>query len=94
MDRSGTTAKSGPAAVAEAGGWRLRNPPRAGSQTAVLQEVAAAVPCPSAITLYVPGQGLPADFDQEKADEYFRRVTAFIRDLIRGTLHKWQVAGF
>jgi creatinine amidohydrolase len=54
----------------------------------------SAVPFPSSITLYKPGQGWPKDFDQKKADEYRRRVTARVRGIVQDTLRKWRQAGF
>ena len=54
----------------------------------------SAVPFPSSITLYKPGQGWPKDFDQKKADEYYRKVVARIRGLVQDTLQKWRMAGF
>lgn len=54
----------------------------------------AAVPFPSAITLYQPGSGWPTDFDQAKADRYRRLVTERVRDLVRDTIAKWKRAGF
>jgi creatinine amidohydrolase len=52
----------------------------------------AAVPFPSSIGLYQPGQGYPK-FDQKKADEYFRKVNAKVETLIRETIAKWDEAG-
>lgn len=54
----------------------------------------SATPAPSSIGLYQAGQGVPKDFDQKKADEYFRRVTARLAALVKDTLHKWELAGF
>jgi creatinine amidohydrolase len=54
----------------------------------------SAVPFPSTITLYKPNQGWPKDFDQKKADEYRRKVTARIRFIIQDTQRKWRQAGF
>lgn len=54
----------------------------------------SATPAPSSIGLYQAGTGVPKDFDQKKADEYFRRVTARIAALIKDTVHKWDQAGF
>jgi creatinine amidohydrolase len=54
----------------------------------------SAVPFPSTITLYKPGQGWPKDFDQKKADEYHRKVTAKIRFIVQDTIRKWRLAGF
>src|SRR5687768_7494725 len=52
----------------------------------------AAVPFPSSIGLYQPGQGYPK-FDQKKADEYFRRVNDKIARLILDVVAKWDKAG-
>ena len=54
----------------------------------------SATPFPSSITLYKEGQGWPKDFDQAKAEEYFRKVVAKVRALVLDTLHKWEAAGF
>jgi creatinine amidohydrolase len=54
----------------------------------------SATPFPSSIGLYKPGEGAPSDFDQKKADEYFRKVNACMAGLIRDTLRKWSLAGF
>jgi len=54
----------------------------------------SATPFPSSITLYKDGQGWPKDFDQKKADEYFRKVVAKVKGLVQDTLKKWEVAGF
>lgn len=54
----------------------------------------SATPFPSAITLYKPGQGLPTDFDQKKADQYYKRVVAKVGALVKDTLAKWKKAGF
>src|SRR5690349_15801532 len=51
-----------------------------------------AVPFPSSIGLYQPGQGYPK-FDQKKADEYYRRVNEKVFTLIRDTIAKWDEAG-
>jgi creatinine amidohydrolase len=48
----------------------------------------AAVPFPSSIGLYQPGQGYPK-FDQKKADEYFRKVNDKVTALIKDTIEKW-----
>lgn len=53
-----------------------------------------AVPFPSSISLYKPGQGYPKDFDQRKAEEYFRKVNAKVASLINETIRKWRLAGF
>ncbi len=52
----------------------------------------SAVPFPSSIGLYQPGQGYPK-FDQTKADEYFRRVNDKVAALINDTVAKWDAAG-
>ena len=52
----------------------------------------AAVPFPSSIGLYQPGQGYPK-FDQKKADEYFRKVNDKVTTLINETIAKWNDAG-
>jgi creatinine amidohydrolase len=52
----------------------------------------SAVPFPSSIGLYQPGQGYPK-FDQKKADEYFRKVNDKVFALIRDTISKWDEAG-
>ena len=54
----------------------------------------SATPFPSSMTLYKEGQGWPKDFDQKKADEYFRKVVAKVKGLVQDTLKKWQAAGF
>jgi creatinine amidohydrolase len=54
----------------------------------------AAWPFPSSITLYTPGQGWPTDFDQKKAEEYYRQVVERVTALVTDTLHKWELAGF
>ncbi len=54
----------------------------------------SATPFPSSIGLYEKGKGAPRDFDQKKADEYFRRVNACVADLVNETLRKWGQAGF
>ena len=53
----------------------------------------AAVPFPSSIGLYKPGQGYPKDFSQAKADEYFRKVNRKVADFIKETIGKWRMAG-
>ncbi len=52
----------------------------------------AAVPFPSSIGLYQPGQGYPK-FDQKKADEYFRKVNDKVAKLVSETIEKWDEAG-
>jgi creatinine amidohydrolase len=54
----------------------------------------SATPFPSTITLYKPGQGWPKDFDQKKADEYYRRVVGRVGALIKDAVKKWNMAGF
>jgi creatinine amidohydrolase len=54
----------------------------------------SATPFPSPIELYKKGQGMPRDFDQKKADEYFRGVTACVANIVKETLRKWELAGF
>jgi hypothetical protein len=44
--------------------------------------------------LYKKGEGAPRDFDQKKADEYFRRVNTCVGTLVKETLRKWSEAGF
>jgi creatinine amidohydrolase len=52
----------------------------------------SAVPFPSSIGLYQPGQGYPK-FDQKKADEYFAKVTDKIAALVNDVVRKWDQAG-
>ena len=52
----------------------------------------SAVPFPSSIGLYQPNQGYPK-FDQKKADEYFKKVTEKVADLITDVVKKWDLAG-
>jgi creatinine amidohydrolase len=52
----------------------------------------SAVPFPSSIGLYQKGQGYPR-FDQAKADEYYKKVTDKVADLINDTVKKWNLAG-
>ncbi|MBI4466432.1 MAG: creatininase family protein [Acidobacteria bacterium] len=54
----------------------------------------AATPAPSSIGLYQKGAGAPSDFDQRKADDYYRRVIACVAALVKDTLRKWEQAGF
>jgi creatinine amidohydrolase len=54
----------------------------------------SAVPFPSAITLYRPGEGWPTDFDQAQAQRYYDEVVARVRELVSDTLEKWRRAGF
>lgn len=52
----------------------------------------AAAPFPSSIGLYQKGQGYPK-FDQKKADEYYRKVTDKVANLINEVVKKWDMAG-
>lgn len=52
----------------------------------------AAVPFPSSIGLYTKGQGYPK-FDQKKADEYYKKVTDKVANLINELIKKWDMAG-
>lgn len=52
----------------------------------------AAVPFPSSIGLYQKGQGYPK-FDQKKADEYYKKVTDKVANLIIEIVKKWDLAG-
>ena len=52
----------------------------------------SAYPAPSSIGLYKAGQGY-VKFDQAKADEYFRRVTEKVAQLILDIRRKWDMAG-
>ncbi|MFQ5817661.1 MAG: creatininase family protein [Terriglobia bacterium] len=54
----------------------------------------SATPFPSSIALYQKGIGAPTDFDQTKADEYFRQVIHCVGGLVKDTLRKWEQAGF
>ena len=54
----------------------------------------SATPAPSSIGLYKEGQGWPKDFDQAKADEYYKKVVAKVKALVLDTLKKWEMAGF
>ena len=54
----------------------------------------SATPFPSSITLYKDGQGWPKDFNQAKADEYFKKVVGKVRTLVQDTIKKWEMAGF
>jgi creatinine amidohydrolase len=54
----------------------------------------AATPTPSSIMLYKEGQGWPKDFDQAKADEYYRKVIAKVKSFVQDVLRKWEMAGF
>lgn len=50
-----------------------------------------AVPFPSSIGLYKPGEGY-VKFDQKKADEYFKKVTDKVANLINEVIRKWDMA--
>jgi creatinine amidohydrolase len=52
----------------------------------------SAVPFPSSIGLYQKGQGYPR-FDQKKADEYYKKVTDKVANLINDIVKKWDMAG-
>lgn len=52
----------------------------------------SAVPFPSSIGLYQEGQGY-VKFDQKKADEYYRKVTDKVANLITEVVRKWDMAG-
>lgn len=52
----------------------------------------SAVPFPSSIGLYQKGQGYPK-FDQKKADEYYKKVTDKVANLIVEIVKKWDMAG-
>lgn len=52
----------------------------------------SAAPFPSSIGLYQPGQGYPK-FDQQKADEYFRKVNDKVAALVNEVVRKWDMAG-
>ncbi|HXE74937.1 MAG TPA: creatininase family protein [Candidatus Xenobia bacterium] len=54
----------------------------------------SATPAPSSIGLYQPDTGVPTDFDQKKADEYYQRVVACVGARVKDTLAKWDKAGF
>lgn len=51
----------------------------------------SAVPFPSSIGLYKEGEGYPK-FDQAKADEYFRKVTDKVAELVIEVRRKWDKA--
>ncbi len=53
----------------------------------------SATPAPSSIGLYKKGEGMPREFDQKKAEEYFRRVNACVASLVKDTLRRWREAG-
>jgi creatinine amidohydrolase len=52
----------------------------------------SATPFPSSIGLYQKGQGYPK-FDQKKADEYYKKVTDKVANLILEIVKKWDLAG-
>ncbi len=52
----------------------------------------SAVPFPSSIGLYQKGQGYPK-FDQKKADEYYKKVTDKVANLVNEIVKKWDLAG-
>ena len=54
----------------------------------------SATPTPYSIGLYKQGEGAPHDFDQKKAEEYFRGVTACVAARVKDTLRRWAAAGF
>jgi creatinine amidohydrolase len=54
----------------------------------------SATPAPSSITTYERGVGAPTDFDQAKADAYFDMVVECVAHVVKGTLGKWEKAGF
>ncbi len=54
----------------------------------------SATPFPSSVGLYEKGTGAPTDFDQQKADRYYRRVVGCVTALVKDTLAKWEQAGF
>jgi creatinine amidohydrolase len=51
-----------------------------------------AVPVPSSILLYEKGQGYPT-FDQNQANDYFKRVNNRVAELIEEVIRKWDLAG-
>lgn len=51
----------------------------------------SAVPFPSSIGLYKEGEGY-VKFDQKKADEYYKKVTDKVADLIIEVRRKWDMA--
>jgi creatinine amidohydrolase len=52
----------------------------------------SATPFPSSIGLYQKGQGY-VKFDQKKADEYYKKVTDKVANLIIEIVKKWDLAG-
>ena len=51
-----------------------------------------AVPFPSSIGLYKEREGFPK-FNQAKADEYYKKVTDKVENLIQEIIKKWDLAG-
>jgi creatinine amidohydrolase len=51
-----------------------------------------AVPFPSSIGLYQPGQGFPK-FDKKLADEYYTKVCDKVATLVVDVVRKWDMAG-
>jgi creatinine amidohydrolase len=51
-----------------------------------------AVPFPSSIGLYQPGQGFPK-FDKKLADEYYTKVCDKVATLVLDVVRKWDTAG-
>ena len=52
----------------------------------------SAVPFPSSIGLYQKGQGYPR-FSQEKANEYYKKVTDKVAAFVNEVITKWDLAG-
>jgi creatinine amidohydrolase len=52
----------------------------------------SATPFPSSIILYKEGEGYPK-FDQDKADEYFEKVSDKVAELVLDVRRKWDLAG-
>lgn len=52
----------------------------------------SATPFPSSIGLYKEGEGY-VRFDQKKADEYYKKVTDKVAELILDVVRKWDLAG-
>lgn len=51
-----------------------------------------AIPSPSSIGLYEPGQGYPT-FNPAQAKEYFRKVNDRVAEVILETIKRWDLAG-
>jgi creatinine amidohydrolase len=51
-----------------------------------------AYPFPAAIGLYVEGEGY-LDFDREKAERYFRRVSEEVRGIVADVIGRWEAGG-